>query len=158
MHAHFGTKYHQRISHIIAGISHIHQLHTFHSAQVLFNGQKVCQHLCRVVFIRQPIPYRNTCIFCQFLHDFLSKASVLNSIVNPAQNSGSIFNALLFSNLGTFRVQICSAHSQIMGCRLKRTACSCTVFLKNQSNVLAFQRICKNTFFFLFLQIRGQIQ
>ena len=51
MHSHFRTGDHQGIAHIITGISHIHQLHSPQSSQMLFHCQKRSQHLGGMIFI-----------------------------------------------------------------------------------------------------------
>ena len=137
MHSHFCTENHKRISHIIAGISHIYQLHPFCSAQMLLNGKQICQHLCWVIFISQAIPYRYPCIFCQRFHLFLAIATILNSIINSSKHSCSIFDTLFFSNLRTLWVQISSTHSKVMSSGFKGTSGSGTGFFKNQGNILS---------------------
>jgi len=100
MHAKLCADNHQGISHIVTGISHIGQLHAFDPAKLLTNSQHICQHLGRMKFIGQTVPYRNPCISCQLLYDILSKATVLDTIIHSAKNPCRICYALLFSDLG----------------------------------------------------------
>ena len=145
------TDNHQRIAHVIAGISHINQLYPFQTAQVFPDCQHICQHLCRMVLIGQTIPDRNSCMLCQLLHNLLTKAPVLNSVVNSSQHPRRIGNTLFLSNLRAGRLQICGSHSHIMGSHFKGASCSGTGFLKNQSHIFASVMIHRNSFFFLSL-------
>ena len=99
MHSKFRTCYHKRISHIVTGVSHIYELHTLKFSEMLTNCQHICDHLCRMELIGQSIPHRNSRIFCQFLYDFLSISTILNSIKYSSKYTGCIRNAFLLSDL-----------------------------------------------------------
>ena len=158
VHSHLRTGYHKRIAHIVAGITHISHLQPLGISEMFLNGQKIRQHLCRMEFIGKAIPYRNTCIFCQFLYDFLPITTILDSFIHASQYSCSIFNAFLFADLGTGRVQICSSHSQVMSRHLKRAACSGRCFFKNQCDIFTPEIIHRFTLFLFFFQSCCQIQ
>ena len=149
---------HQRISHVVPGVSHIYQFQSFQLSEVLPNRQHIRQHLCGVIFIGQSVPHRNTCVFCQFLHDLLTKSPVFNTIVHPAQNSRSILDALLLSHLGSCRTQVCSSHTHVMGRHLERAACTGTVLFKKQSYILSPVMIHRDSLFLLFFDFSRQIQ
>ena len=151
MHTHLRTGNHQRVSHIITGISHIHQFNTLQTPKILSDCQKICQHLCRMILIRQPIPHRHSRIFRQFFHDFLAKATVLDSFEHTSQHSGRIRNTLFLSDLRAFRVQIGSPYSQIMSSHLKGTTSSRTGLLENQRYIFSSMTVHRNSSFFLCL-------
>ncbi len=157
IHPHLRTAHHPGISHIITGIPHIDHLH-FQRPKMFPNRQKVCQDLCRMKFIRQPIPHRHLCMFCQLLHNLLSKAPVLNPLIHPAQHSRRIRNTLFLPNLRPRRLQIRRPHPQIMSRHLKRTPRPRTRLLKNQRHILPPKRIHQDPFPFLPLKLRRQIQ
>ena len=137
MHSHLGTGDHKGITHIIARIAHIHKLNSLKPAQMFSDSEQIRQHLGRVILICKSVPYRNSCIMSQLLYNLLSKASVLNTVVHPAQNSGCICNTLLFSDLRAGWIQISGTHSQIMGCHLKGTAGSGTGLFKDQRHIFS---------------------
>ena len=99
MHAQFCAGDHQGISHIVSGISHIYQLTSLQISKMLTDRKHICQHLCRMIFICQAIPYRNSGIFCKFLYNILSITAIFNTIIHSSQNSGCICNALFLSYL-----------------------------------------------------------
>ena len=79
-------------------------------SKLLLNGKKISKHLGRMIFIRQSVPNRHTGILCQFFNNFLSKATVLNAVVHPAQNPGSVRDGLLHADLAAGGAQIGAAH------------------------------------------------
>ena len=95
---------HQGIPHVVAGIAHIYQLHASQTPQLLPDGEHVRQHLGRMIFVRQSVPDRDTCMLCQFFHDLLSISPVLNAVINTPQHSGRVGNALLFPDLGALGI------------------------------------------------------
>ena len=149
MHSQFGACDHQGITHIVAGISHVYQTTSLKISKMLTDGQHIGQHLCRMIFICQTIPYRNSCIFCKVFYDFLSKSSVFDSLIHSSENSCCVCNALLLTDLRTSRVQIGTAHSKIVSSYFKCTACSCTCLFEDQGNIFAFVILMKLSGFFL---------
>ena len=121
------------------------------------NGQHICQHLCRMVFIGQTVPYRNTCMRCQFFNDFLTKSSVLDSFIHSSKNSCCVCNAFFLADLGSCRIQISSSHTQVMSSYFKRTTGSGTCFFKNKSYIFTFVVLMKLSCFFLCFQVCCQI-
>ena len=119
MHTQFCTGYHERVAHIITSIAHVNKFHTLQIAQMFTNGQHISDHLCRMEFIGQTIPYRNTCMFCQFFYDFLTVTTVFNTIIHSSQYAGSICDTFLFTNLGTTGIQISTSHTQIISSYFK---------------------------------------
>ena len=109
-----------------------------------------------MILVGQTVPYRNTCIFCKLFHNFLSKAAVLDTIVDTAKYACGIRDALLLADLGAGRLQICSAH--IMRCNLKGASGAGAGLLKNQGHVFASVVIDRNAFFFLTFHLCGKIQ
>ena len=111
MHSHLAARNHQRISHVITGISHISQTDSFQMSKLLLNGKKVSKHLGRMIFIRQTVPNRHTGILCQFFNNFLSKATVLNTVKHTSKHACRIRNTFFLANLGTLRVKVGHAHA-----------------------------------------------
>ena len=101
VHTHFCTGDHQRIAHVESCIAHIYQLSALQITEMLADGQKVCQHLCRMILVCQSVPYRHACVFCQLLYDFLAKSAVFNSLVHSSQDTSSILNAFFLADLRT---------------------------------------------------------
>ena len=89
----------------------------------------------------------------KLLNNILTEATVLDSLIHSSENSCSICDALLLSDLGACGIQIGRTHSQIMSCHFKGTACSCACFFKNQGNILTSVILMKLSCFFLCLQI-----
>ena len=158
IHAHLRAGNHVRISHIISCITHIDQFDAFESSEVFLNGQHIRQHLGRMIFVGQTVPYRNSCIFRQFFHDFLPKATIFNSFVHAAQDLCCIRDAFFFTDLGSLRIQIGGSHAQVMCRHFKRTAGSGTGLFENQCYIFPAQRVCQNSFFLFLLQICRQFQ
>ena len=104
-----------------------------------------------MIFVCQTVPNRNSCIFCKIFYNFLTKSTVLNTIIHSSKNSCSICNALFLADLGASWIQIGASHSKIMGCHLEGTTCSGAGFLKDQGNIFAFVILSKLTGFFLCL-------
>ena len=104
-----------------------------------------------MIFVCQTVPNRNSCIFCKIFYNFLTKSTVLDTIIHSSKNSCSICNALFLADLGASWIQIGASHSQIMGCHLEGTTCSGTGFLKDQGNIFALVILGKLTGFFLCL-------
>ena len=77
---------------------------------MLLNGQKIRQNLGGMKLIGQSVKYWHTGILRQFFHDCLSKATVLNAVVHPAQNPGSVRDGLLHADLAAGGAQIGAAH------------------------------------------------
>ena len=48
-----------------------YELYAAQAAEVLANGQKIRQNLCRMEFICQPVPDRDAGVFGELLYDFL---------------------------------------------------------------------------------------
>ena len=138
MHAHLSAQDHQGIPHVVAGVSHVDQFHAFHSSQVFFDGQQICQHLGGMVFIGQSVPDRHAGILCQLFHDFLSESPVFDAVIDPSQDSGSVFDALFLTDLRAFRVQIGGSHAQIVGSHFKGAAGPGAGLFKDQRYVLSF--------------------
>mgnify|MGYP003299148054 CR=1 FL=1 len=123
VHAHLGAAHHEGIAHVIPGITHVHQLSAGEAAEMLPDGQEVGQDLGGVELVGQAVPDADAGILCQCLHDLLTKAAVLNAVIHPAQNPGSIGNALLLAQLGSRRVQEGAVHSLgVFGEQLKYLA------------------------------------
>ena len=99
MHPHLCTGYHQGIPHIVARVSHVCKLNSFYLSKMLPDCQQISQHLCRMILVRKPIPYRDSGMFCQFFYDFLPISPVLNTLKHPSKYPGSIGNTLFFSYL-----------------------------------------------------------
>ncbi len=127
-------------------------------AEFFLDRQHVGEHLCRMILIRQSVPYRNFRIFCQLFYNLLTESTILNSLIHTGKNTGCIFNALFFADLGTGRIQIRCSHTEIVCSYLEGTAGSGAGFLEDQRNVFTAQGIHRNAFLFLLLQLCGQIQ
>ena len=125
---------------------------------MLLNRQKICKHLCRMIFIGQSVPYRYTCISGKLLNNALFKATILNAIKHTAKYARCILNTLLLTDLRALWIQIGHTHSHIMGCYLKRTSRSCTCLFEDQSNVLTNIIVNRNALFLLVLQLSRKLQ
>ena len=152
MHAHLRAGNHQGISHIIPGVPHISQFYPFQMPEMLPYRQKIRQHLGRVEFIGQSVPYRYASIFCQFLHNLLPVAPVLDPVIHPPEYPRRVRNALFFPDLGTRRIKIGCPHAQIMRRHLKGTPCPCGRFLKDQGDIPAAEILRQFPSFLLLLK------
>ena len=54
-----------------------------------------------MVLVGQTIPHRNTGILCKIFYNLLTISTILDSVEHSSQNSGSILNAFLFTDLRT---------------------------------------------------------
>ncbi len=97
--AHFCAADHQRIAHIIARIAQIYKIDALQTAEMLPNGEKIRQNLCRVKFVGQTVPDRHARIFRQLLDNILSEAAVFNAVKHAAEHTRRIRYALLLSDL-----------------------------------------------------------
>ena len=158
MHTHLCTGDHQRISHVVTGISEICQLPSLQITEFLTDRQKIRQHLGRMILIGQTVPYRHSCVFRQFFHDLLAEAAVLNTIVHPSKYTGCVCNALFLADLRTLGIQISHLNTEVMGCHLKRAARSRTGLLKNQCDIHSLMGFSHDPLLLLFFQICCQIQ
>ena len=145
------------MSHFVSCITHVHQTDSFDSSEMLPNCKKICQHLCRMVFIGQTVPHRNSCILRQLFHNLLTIATVLNTVKHSSEHTRSILDAFLLSDLRSAWSKICSSHSHIVSRCLERAPCSCTCFFKNKRHIHTAIMINGNSFFLLLLQFRRQI-
>ena len=127
-------------------------------AEFFLDRQHIRQHLCRMILIRQSVPYRNFRIFCQLFYNLLTESTILNSLIHTGKNTGCIFNALFFADLGTGRIKVCCSHTEVVCGYFEGTAGSGAGFLEDQRNVFAAQGIHRNAFLFLLLQLCGQVQ
>ena len=124
---------------------------------MLLNCQKVRNHLSRVIFVCQSIPYRNSCIFGKLFYNLLPETAILDSFVHSAKNSRGICDAFFFPYLGTRRVEISSSHTKVMGRYFKGTSGAGACLFKNQSDVFAAKLIYRLAFLFFLFQICGEI-
>ena len=125
---------------------------------MLPDRQKIRQNLRRMELIGQTIPDRYAGILCQILDDFLTKAAIFNAVKHTAEYPCGVRNALLLADLGTGRIQISNLHTEIMRCNFKAATGTSTGLFKDQRNILAAQRVVRDTRFFLCLQIRREIE
>ena len=157
VHAHLRTYDHVGIAHVVAGVSHINQLHAFQLSKMLANRQKVRQHLGRMELVGQTVPYRNACIFCKLFYDFLSVTAVFNSFKHPSQNACGVADALFFADLGAGRIKVGTSHAKIVCSNLKGAAGSRAGLFKNQCNIFSPQCIDRNACFFEAFQLRCEV-
>ena len=108
--------------------------------------------------IGQAVPYRNTGVVCQILHDLLAVATVLDAVKHPSQHPGGVGDGLLFTDLAAGGVQIGHFHAQIVGGHLKATAGAGGGLFKDQSNIFAPQLVMTDTGLLFGLQVSGQLQ
>ena len=80
---------------------------------MLLHGEKIGKDLRGVELVGEAIPDRNACICCKLLHDLLTKSTVLDAVKHAAKHTGSVRNALLFSNLRAIGVEIDGMHAKI---------------------------------------------
>ena len=99
VHAQLGTANHERIAHVEPGVTHVNQLLAGKIAEMLTDGQEICQDLGGMELIGEAVPNGNACVFCQIFHDGLGKTAVFNTIVHTAQDSCSVRNGFLFAHL-----------------------------------------------------------
>ena len=99
MHTQLGAGNHQGIAHVITGIAHIYKTDPLQMSEMLMDGKHICQHLGRMILVGQAVPYRDSCIFCQFFHNILAESTVFNTIIHPAKNSCCICNTLFLADL-----------------------------------------------------------
>ena len=158
MKSQLGAGDHERIAHVIAGVAHIDQLQSFQPAEVLPDRQHIRQHLSRMILVCQPIPYRNSRIPGQFLHDLLSEAPVFDAVIHPSQHPCRVLDALFLAHLGTCRPKISCTHSHIMSCHFKGTAGAGAVLLKDQGDIFPPPVIHRDPPLLFLLHIRRQIE
>ena len=133
-------------------------MNIFQISEMLPDGQQICQHLGRMELVCQAVPYRNLRIPCQFLHDVLSKPTVLDPFIHAGKNPGCIRNALLFPDLGAGRIEVSRPHPQVMGRHFKGTSRPRARFLENKRHILSLMPLGQDSLFLFFLQICRQIQ
>ena len=158
MHSHFCAADHQRVTHIISGVTAVDQFFSFQLSKMLLNGQKIRQDLRRMIFIGQTIPDRNTGVLRQFLYDLLTESTVLDPIEHTAQHTGGIRDRFFFADLRTGRTQISASHAKITGSHFKSAAGAGGVFFEYQSNIFAFEDLMRDAGFFLLFKLRCQFQ
>ena len=152
MHAQLCADNHQGISHIVAGISHICQLHALDPAKLFFNGQHICQHLGWMELIGETVPHRNARILSKLLHDLLTVAAIFDTFIHTAEHSRRIGDTLLLADLGSGRIEIRGSDSKIMGCHFKGASCSGAGLFKDQCHVFTLMHIlCENALFLFVL-------
>ena len=158
VHAHFRAANHQRVSHVVSGISHVDQFDAFQRAEMLPDRQEIRQDLGRMELIGQAVPYRDSGITIQVLHDLLPVSPVLNPVKHTAQNPRCIGNAFLFTYLAPGGIQIGTVHSQVISSDLKGAASARARFLKDQGDIFSGTAGMRHAGFFLLLQIRCQVK
>src|SRR5258708_1997698 len=67
---------------------------------VFLHGEKVAQDLGRVGFVGQSIPHWHTGIAGKLFHFRLRKSAILDAIIHPAQDPGSILHGFLAPDMG----------------------------------------------------------
>ena len=139
MKTHLRAGDHEGVSHIVARITEIRKFKSLERALLLFDGEKVREHLRGVELVSQAVPDRNARVLCQFLNDFLTEAAVLNAVIHPAQNLRGVRDGLLLSHLAAARVEIRHAHTKVPARDFERAACARRRFLKQQNNIFALQ-------------------
>ena len=157
MHAQLCAGYHQGISHVISGITHIYELNAGNFSKMLFYCKKIRYHLCGMGFVRKPVPYRHARILCKILNYLLSVAAILDTVIHPSQNPGGIGDALLLSYLGAVRIKICTVHTKVRRRNLEAAAGPCTCLFKYQGDVLSAEYIVRNALFLFLLKLCGKI-
>ena len=158
MHAHLGAAHHQGVAHVVPGVAHVHQLLALQTAAVLLNGQEVRQDLGGMEFVGQAVPYGHLGIFCQFLHNILSEAPVLDAVKHAAEDAGGVGDALLLADLGAGGVKVGDAHAQVMARHLEGAAGTGAGLFKDQGDVLALAQGVGDTGLLLGLQVSRQLQ
>ena len=158
MHSEFCTDNHQRVAHIVSGVSEIRDLFPFQLTKMLFDCKHIRKHLRRMIFVRQTVPYRNTGILRQLLHLRLGISAVLDTVIHPAKHARCILDTLLFSDLGSRWIEIRHMHSKVMSSYFKRTSRTRTCFFKNKRNILSRQIMCQLSRFLFCFQICRQIK
>ena len=157
IHPELCTGCHQRITHIVAGIPHIYKPDSLKPAKPFADSQHICNHLRRMKFVCQPVPYRHACIRRQFFHNFLPESAVFDTVKHPAKHPGRISNAFLASNLGTGRVEVSHMHAQVMRCHFKCTPRPGACLFKNQRNIFPSQLSMRDSFFLFFLEFSRKL-
>ena len=125
---------------------------------MLPNGQKIRQNLGGMELIGQTVPNGNACVLRQFLYNRLTVATVLNTVIHPAQNPGGVSDRLLLAHLGAARAKVGHSHTQIRTGYLKGAPGTSAVLLKQQDNILALTELMGNSGLLLDLEIRCHVQ
>ncbi len=105
---------------------------------MLHHGQKIGQNLGGMVFVGEPVPYRNTCIFSQFFNNCLSKTTVFDAIIHASQNTGGVFHGFFLANLRSAWSEVGNFCSLVVCSGFKSTAGAGGSFFKNQGNIFSF--------------------
>ena len=137
MHAELRAYDHVGICHVVAGVTHIHQLLALQVTPVLTNRQHVGEHLRRMELVREAIPDRHIAVLRKFLHEILAEAPVLDAVIHTAQHACGIRDRLLAADLRTGRSEVGRAHAEVGRRHLEGAARSRRVLLEDQGNVFA---------------------
>jgi len=120
MHAHFCTSVHPCIAHVVPHVSAEHDFAlTKRLFYMLLHSHHIGQYLSRMIYVRKPVPYRHSRIFCQVFNDLLFISSVFNGVKHPSKDPGSVFERFFLSHLRSLRIQICDMCSLIKACYLE---------------------------------------
>ena len=125
---------------------------------MLADRQQIRQHLRRMILVGQAVPNWYARVFCQLLHNLLSKATVFNPVIHPAKHSRRILNTLLLPNLRTTWIKVGSSHSHIVCRHLEGASGSSACLLENKGDIHSSVIVNWHAVFLLFLQICRQIQ
>ena len=153
----FCTADHQGIRHIIAAVAHENELFAPERSEMLADGQHIRQNLRRVEFVCQAVPDGNAGIFCQFLHDVLAEAAILDTVIQAAQNTGGVCDGFFFADLRACGIQIGDMHPEIIGGDLEGAASAGGGLFENQRDGFALQRVVGDVGLLLRLQLGGEI-
>ena len=156
--AHLGAGNHQGVAHVVPGIAHVGEVDALEVAQLLLDGQQVSQHLRGMELIGQAVPNGHAGVVSQGLDGVLCEAAVLDAIIHPAQNAGSVSNGFLLAHLGAAGIQVGHAAAEVHASHFKRAAGTGGGLLEQQNNVLAGQVAMGLTGALLALELSAQVQ
>ncbi|MPN39148.1 hypothetical protein SDC9_186676 [bioreactor metagenome] len=104
----------------------------------------------------QPVPNGHTSVFGELFHDALGVAAVFDAVIHSAQHLRGVRNTLLFADLRTGRIKIGRMHAEVEGRDFKGTSGARAGFLKDQRDVLAVQRVVRDSGLLLRLEFRRE--
>jgi len=124
VHTQDGACHQQAVGDIVASVAYIDQFQAGQLAEMLFDRQEIGDHLGRMPFVSQPVPYRHTCIFRQIFDRFLAEAAEFDTVKHAAEHFGGVFNGFLFAQLDIIFSEVFGMCAQIDGSHRECGSCA----------------------------------
>ena len=125
---------------------------------MLFQGQKIGQHLRGVRLVGQAVPHGHARVFCQRLDRGLRKAAVLDAVEHAPEHARRVGHALLIAHLTAGGVKIHGVHAKVGRRHLKGAARAGAGLFKQQRHVFARAQRVRHALLFFFFQFGRKIE